>query len=250
MTALYDGLDPTALARRWSLPRVLVLQQTTSTMDEAHALAARGAAAGTLVIAHVQTAGRGRSGGAWVAVEGASILCTLIERPRHTSALDVLSLRVGLGVAASLDPFAPSPVGVKWPNDLIVGGGKVAGVLVEARWRDSRLEWVAIAIGINVGAAPSQHGTARALRAGVARLMVLDAVLGALRGAAAREGPLTHAELAAWTARDRLAGKRITAPVEATVRGVLPTGELALETPNGVAALRSGSVTLAEGETL
>ena len=229
---------------------MLVLPQTTSTMDEAHALAARGAAAGTLVLAHVQTAGRGRSGGSWVAVEGASVLCTLIERPRHTSALDVLSLRVGLSVAAALDAFAAAPVGVKWPNDLIIDSGKVAGILVEARWRDSRLEWVAIAIGINVGAAPSQHGTARALRPGVARLMVLDAVVGALRGAAAKEGPLTQSELAAWSARDRLVGKRITAPVAATVRGILPTGELVLDTPTGEAALRSGSVTLAEGETL
>ena len=250
MTTMYDGLDPTALARRWGLPRVLVRQQTTSTMDEAHALAARGAVGGTLVLAHVQTAGRGRSGGSWAAVEGASILCTLIERPRQTSALEVLSLRVGLNVAAALDQFSASPVGVKWPNDVIIDGGKVAGILVEARWRDARLEWVAIAIGLNVSAAPAQHSVARALRPGTSRLMVLDAVVAALRNAAGHAGSLTEVEMETWAARDRLAGKQIVSPVAAVVRGVLPTGELRLETPSGEAVLRSGSVTLAEGETL
>lgn len=250
MTALYDGLDPTALARRWSLPRVLVVVQTTSTMDEAHALAARGAVAGTLVLAHMQSAGRGRTGGAWVSVEGSSVLCTLVERPSGANALDVLSLRVGLGVAAALDAFAPSPVGVKWPNDIIIDGGKVAGILVEARWREGKPEWVALAIGINVTAAPPQQPNARALLPGSARLMVLDRVLPALRFAAAQAGPLTAAELSAWAARDRLAGKEITGPIAGRVRGVLPTGELYLDTPNGEAALRSGSITLAQGETL
>jgi BirA family biotin operon repressor/biotin-[acetyl-CoA-carboxylase] ligase len=248
--ATYDGLDPTALSRRWLLPRVVVLEKTTSTMDEAHSLAARGALGGTLVLAHSQTAGRGRSGGTWIAVEGASILCTMVERPARPGVLDVLSLRIGLGVASALDSYAEAPVGVKWPNDLIIDGGKVAGILVEARWRDTRLEWVAVAIGINVGAPPSDVSFARGLRAGTSRLEVLDVVIPALRGAAIREGPLSATELAAWAARDRLFGKRIVAPIAGKIRGLLPTGELLVDGQTGEVAIRSGSVTLEPGTTL
>ena len=62
----------------------------------------------------------------------------MIERPRDAAALDVLSLRVGLALAPALDAFAGSAVRLKWPNDLYVGARKLGGILVEARWRDSR----------------------------------------------------------------------------------------------------------------
>lgn len=242
--ALYDGLDATALARRLDLPRVVLLARTSSTMDEAHALAARAAVAGSLVLAHMQTAGRGRSGGTWIGVEGSSILCTLIERPLSPAVVNVLSLRVGLGVAAALDAFADASVGVKWPNDLLIEGGKVAGILIEARWREGRPEWVAIAIGVNVGPPPPEMARARGLRPGTSRLAVLDAIIPAMRAAAQREGPLTEPELASWKQRDRLAGRWVRAPVAGVIGGILPTGELLIETADGPAALRSGSVTM------
>src|SRR5262245_1081458 len=100
---VYDGLDALALTRRLRLPRVVLRNVTTSTMDDAHALAASAAVAGTLVLANAQTAGRGRSGGQWIGVDGESILCTIIERPESADMLSVLSIRVGLAAANALD---------------------------------------------------------------------------------------------------------------------------------------------------
>lgn len=242
--AHYDGLDGTALARRLGVPQVVLLAQTSSTMDEAHARAAQGALPGTMILAESQTAGRGRSGGSWIAVDGDSILCTIIERPATAAALTVLSLRIGLGVAQALDAFADAPVTVKWPNDLFVGDRKVAGILVEARWRDQRPDWVATAIGVNVGAAPSGVPAAGGLRPGTSRLDVLQAIVPPMRDAAQRTGPLSPAELLAWRTRDRLRGRRVSRPVAGEVSGILPTGELVIETAAGPAAVRSGSIIL------
>ena len=241
---LYDGLDSVVLAGRFHLPRVVVFDRTTSTMDEAHALAAGAAPAGTLVLAHMQTHGRGRGGAQWIGIAGSSILCTLIERPSSAAVLDVLSLRVGLGIAAALDAFADQPIGVKWPNDLIVDGGKFAGILIETRWREGRPDWVAIAAGVNVGEAPGEIEGARGLRSGGSRVEVLDAIIPAMRRAAMQEGPLTHAESVAWHGRDQLVGRRVRSPVVGVARGILPTGEVQIETPDGLTALRSGSITM------
>jgi BirA family biotin operon repressor/biotin-[acetyl-CoA-carboxylase] ligase len=82
-------------------------------MDVAHRLAASGAPAGTLVIANEQTAGRGRGGKSWQSSPETGLWLTLIERPADTSGLDVLSIRVGLAAAESLDRFAPEPIRLK-----------------------------------------------------------------------------------------------------------------------------------------
>src|SRR5204863_7213918 len=111
------------------LPGVALLESTTSTLDDAHQLAGDGAPAGTLVIANEQTAGRGRDGKSWQSAPGAGLWLTLIERPKDSSGLSVLSLRVGLIAAEALDRFASEPIRLKWPNDLYVDRGKVGGIL-------------------------------------------------------------------------------------------------------------------------
>ncbi|HEY4671110.1 MAG TPA: biotin--[acetyl-CoA-carboxylase] ligase, partial [Gemmatimonadaceae bacterium] len=149
-SARFDGVRAEALQRLLELPRVELLDSTPTTMDVAHRLAGQGAASGTLVIANEQTAGRGRGGKSWQSSPGAGLWLTLIERPTDSSGLGVLSLRVGLAVAEALDRFAAEPIRVKWPNDLYIDRGKLAGILVEARWREQSVEWVAIGMGINV----------------------------------------------------------------------------------------------------
>jgi BirA family biotin operon repressor/biotin-[acetyl-CoA-carboxylase] ligase len=240
---VYDGADAAALARRLALPRVILLDETTSTMDDAHALAAEGAAAGTLVLAEAQTRGRGRSGGTWDAVRGSAILCTLIERV-PASALDVLSIRAGISVAVSLEPYAPAPVRLKWPNDIIMHDGKLGGILIETRWRDDAPEWVAIAIGLNVGASPPDVPRAVSLESGASRVDVLAAIIPAMRSAAARQGKLTQPELEEWTQRDWLAGRRISSPARGHVRGIVAGGELLVETDKGLETFRAGTVTV------
>lgn len=242
-TATYDGLTGDQLAQRLGLPLVDVHERTESTMDDAHALAAAGAAPGTLVIANEQTAGRGRSGTRWLGEPGASILCTLIERPQATDGLGVLSLRIGLEVAAAIESVAPVALKLKWPNDVYRGDAKLAGILVEARWRDEHLEWVALAIGLNIKA-PADAPNAAELPGDVSRLALLGALIPAMRAAAAAHGPLTEAELATWRERDWLAGRRLRAPVAGTASGITATGELMVDAANGPQAIRSGTVEL------
>jgi BirA family biotin operon repressor/biotin-[acetyl-CoA-carboxylase] ligase len=211
-------------------------------MDEAHALAAAGAAAGTVVLADAQATGRGRNGKRWSSPPR-GVWMTLIERPEDPSALDVLSLRIGLAAARALDQFASEPIRVKWPNDLYVENSKLAGVLVEARWRGSRLDWVAIGLGVNMES-PSDQSAATALEAGTARADVLGALLPELREASVIAGSLTDLEMDEYAARDMARGRECIEPMRGRVAGIAPSGELLVELADSVARVRTGSLVL------
>jgi len=241
----YDGRAGATLMRLLDLPRVEVYDSVTSTMDVAQALADAGAPAGTLVLAEHRTAGRGRGGRAWNSVAGAGIWLALLERPREAEALETLALRVGIRAARVLDRWAAGPVQLKWPNDLFVDGVKLAGVLVESRWRDGRPEWAAIGVGVNLLAPRGVPGAA--LRAGTSRVEVLAELIPALRSAASASGPLTKAELDAFERRDLARGRRCREPAAGTVAGLDAHGGLLITTAAGTAAYRSGSLVLEEG---
>ncbi len=243
--ARYDGVDGEALAGALGLSRVVVFDEVGSTLDVAHALAAQGAAAGTLVLADAQSAGRGRQGRSWASEPGRGIWLTLVERPADARALEVLSLRLGLRAAPVLDAFCDQRVQLKWPNDLYVAGGKLAGILVEARWHADRLDWIAVGFGLNVQVPDGVVGAA-ALRPGTARVDVLRTLVPALRAAARQEGPLRDDELAAFAARDLARGRRCTEPVKGTVRGLDATGALLVDTATGTESVRAGSLVFAE----
>jgi BirA family biotin operon repressor/biotin-[acetyl-CoA-carboxylase] ligase len=224
---------------------VEVFGSTTSTLDVAHRLAGQGAPAGTLVLADEQTAGRGRGGKSWMSVAGSGIWLTVIERPSDSSGLGVLSLRVGMAVAAALDRFAAEPIRLKWPNDLYIDRGKIAGILVEARWREQVVEWVAIGIGVNV-ARPDNLENAAGLETGTSRIEVLSDLVPAVRLAAAAAGPLTPSELEEYNARDLARGKSCVQPALGRVAGITPAGELLVALADSVASFRSGSLVLGE----
>lgn len=245
----WEGLSALELARRCAVPRIELLSETESTQDVAHALAegGGGAPAGTTVLADTQRAGRGRLGRTWTSQPGLGVWCTVLERPVHTDALDLLSLRVGLNAAEALDRFAGERVGVKWPNDLILQRGKLGGILVEARWSGSSLGWVAIGVGVNVIAPPDVAG-ASALARGARRTDVLVEIVRAVRTAAAAQGRFTNDELARFRARDVLAGRRIVSPAAGTVAGITATGSLVVETVRGSEHVRAGTIRLAGEE--
>ena len=230
------------LARALDAPRVILFDSTASTMDEAHALAASGAPAGTVVLADRQTAGRGRGGNRWESERAQGIWMTVIERPNDTRAVDVLSIRLGLRAGRALDRYAASPVRLKWPNDLYVGDRKLAGILVEARWRSSRIDWVAVGIGVNV-LEPVTVPNAAALRPGTDRLEVVAELFPAVRAAANARGPLTPEELREFAARDLAVGRTCVDPASGEVRGINESGELLVDTGAGVRAFRGGSLT-------
>jgi BirA family biotin operon repressor/biotin-[acetyl-CoA-carboxylase] ligase len=213
-------------------------------MDAVHALGAAGESAGTLVLADMQTAGRGRQGNTWWSAASSGIWLTLLERPSDDSGLQVLSLRVGIAAARALDDFAEDTVRVKWPNDLYVGDGKVGGILVEARWRAGRPDWVAIGVGVNLDPPPELPRSA-GLRRGTTRLRVLEALVPAVR-AAVRAGPLDSSELIEYAQRDFARGRRCESPGDGVVEGVTAGGELAVRTAEGLVHYRAGSLVLAE----
>jgi len=241
----YDGATADELASRLALPRVELRETVTSTQDVAHALAEAGALAGTMVLADEQTQGRGRQGRIWTSEPGGGIWLTLVERPTDPASADVLSLRVGLALARSLDRFAVAPVRLKWPNDVYSSGRKLAGVLAEARWRDGAVEWVAVGVGINLRA-PSGQPQAIGLAAGTTRLDVLRAVVPRLRAAAMTPGHLGESELSDFADRDLAAGQGCAQPIPGRVVGIDASGALLINTGARIAAVRAGSLVLQE----
>jgi BirA family transcriptional regulator, biotin operon repressor / biotin---[acetyl-CoA-carboxylase] ligase len=236
------------LQRRLALPRVAYFDEIGSTLDLAHELAEQGAPAGTLVLAGAQTAGRGRMGRSWRSESGAGLWLTMIERPADASGIDVLSLRIGLALAPALDRFASARVMLKWPNDLYVNERKLAGILVEARWRDGAPEWLAIGVGINLRV-PAAEPRAIALVDGVSRDDVLSHVVPALRAAAAMTGTLSTMERDAFAARDRAAGRACVEPVQGIVRGIDANGGLVVDVGSAgseTVVRRAGSLVLQE----
>lgn len=238
----YDGEPVAALASRWSVPDVIAFGAISSTLDVAHVIAPS-AASGTLILANEQTSGRGRHGRRWTSEPGAGVWLTLIERPTDGRALDVLALRCGLEAAESLDVLAGATVGVKWPNDLYVGDAKLAGILIETRWRGTAPEWVAIGFGINVRAPDVPQATG--LLPGTTCLDALDRIVPALRRAAGASGHLSARELTRWRARDVSVGRTATSPADGVVQGISASGELLIAAAGTTSAHRTGSLTFA-----
>ncbi len=239
----YEGMTAAELEARLALPRVDVYDSVGSTMDAAHSAAEAGAPAGTLIVADRQTVGRGRAGRRWSSSAGAGLWLTMVERPDDAAALDVLSLRLGLQLARVLDGFAGETVRIKWPNDLHVAGGKLVGILTEARWHDERPAWAAIGIGINVRV-PADVDGAAGLPDGTNRLDVLLAVVPRLREAALARGALTADELAEYALRDLAIGQPCREPAIGTVAGISSSGELLVRSGAAVGAYRSGSLVM------
>jgi BirA family biotin operon repressor/biotin-[acetyl-CoA-carboxylase] ligase len=120
----------------------LHLREIASTNDRARELAISGAPHGTLVTADAQTAGRGRQGRTWSAPPGSALLMSLVLR----DVPELLTLRAGVAVAGAVGADAR----LKWPNDVLVDGRKVAGMLAEARASEG---WAVLGIGVNVALA-------------------------------------------------------------------------------------------------
>jgi BirA family transcriptional regulator, biotin operon repressor / biotin---[acetyl-CoA-carboxylase] ligase len=214
-------------------PRLHV-REIGSTNERARMLAATGAPHGTLVTAGVQTAGRGRQGRTWVAPPGRALLLSLVLRKTDP----LLPLRAGLAVAELAGPAAR----VKWPNDVLVNGRKVAGVLVEGRPQEG---WAVVGIGVNVALRPDElvdgagtlGRTPGALEAALAEL--LDALTRRLAEPA-------DSTLIALRERDALLGRPVAWGSGAgTAAGIDPRGGLRIRRADGTeTVLDAGEVHL------
>ena len=128
---------------------VIRFDTVDSTQSVAFTLAAEGAPDGTVVVASSQRAGRGRRGRAWLDEPGASLLFSILMRPRlGPSRWPLLSLTTAVAVARALDRVGGVHPSLKWPNDVLVNGRKIAGILLESRLTEHPL--VVIGVGINL----------------------------------------------------------------------------------------------------
>ena len=222
------------------MPR-LHLRATDSTSDRARALAVAGAPHGTLVTCGSQSAGRGRQGRAWVAPPGRALLMSLVLR----EVPPLLTLSSAVAVADVVGAEAA----IKWPNDVLVGGRKVAGILAERRPQEG---WAVLGIGVNVAVRVEDLPAELAGRAAGLGLRpadverVLADLLAALELRLAQE---PAAILEAWRARDALLGREVRwRDGRGVAAGVDDSGRLLVELAGGGrVALDSGEVHLEPG---
>jgi BirA family biotin operon repressor/biotin-[acetyl-CoA-carboxylase] ligase len=219
----------------------LHLRVTTSTSDRARAIAEAGAPHGTLVTAREQTAGRGRQGRRWSTPPGGTIAMSLVLR--ELPALPPLAAAVA--VADAVGPDAR----IKWPNDVLVGGRKVAGILIEGR---PPAGWLVLGIGVNVAVdldelPPELRETAGTL--GRDRRAIEPFLEDLLRALETRLAEPVAEVLDAWRTRDALLDRAVTyappAGGSGIARGVDDEGRLIVETASGErVALSAGEVHL------
>lgn len=221
--------------------RLFIREEVDSTNDEVKRLGIAGAADGMIVIADKQTAGRGRRGAAWVSPPGEALAFSLLVRPTEPMALwPRLALASGLAVAEALEAHGVI-AGIKWPNDVWVGGRKICGVLVEAA---GNFAIIGIGVNVNIAGFPEALAdTATSLRLETGqpldRAEVLASILRRLDHRRHQIGAGYPALLDAVRTRCVLTGKRIRlvaadGPREGFCEGIGPGGELLLSTPNGL----------------
>jgi len=196
-----------------------------STSDLARDLANRGTPEGTLVLAEEQVAGRGRLGRRWYAPHGSSLLMSLVFYPKlEPSQAQRLTMACALATAEAITQTTGLPVGLKWPNDLLVNGRKVAGILTETAVTGQRLAFVIVGMGINVNfdrallhdVAP--QGSTLASEAGhnISRQALLGTILQQIEARMpAIYQPETLQE--AWSSRLQTLGNRVTVTNQGTI---------------------------------
>ncbi len=223
---------------RIGTPRVH-FRLTDSTNARARELAGRGAPHGTVVTAAEQSAGRGRQGRTWTAPVGRGLLCSVLIRdpPR------LLPLAAGVAVAVAVGPDAE----IKWPNDVLLGGRKVAGILVEARLQE---RWAVVGIGLNVALREADFPMELRDRAGTLGLEpdaiepTLDALMRALARWLAAD---SDAVLEAVRGRDAVLGRPVRWGGRTGVgAGVDDDGRLVVRTEDGEVRLDAGEVHLGD----
>ncbi|MBN2255066.1 MAG: biotin--[acetyl-CoA-carboxylase] ligase [Deltaproteobacteria bacterium] len=127
------------------------LRETVSTNTFARELASNGAAEGTLVVSETQTGGKGRLGRTWFSPFGEGIYLSFILRPAVSPAeAPKLTLMTAVALAETLHSGAGLHVSIKWPNDILIGGKKLAGILTEISTEMDAVDYVVIGLGINV----------------------------------------------------------------------------------------------------
>jgi BirA family transcriptional regulator, biotin operon repressor / biotin---[acetyl-CoA-carboxylase] ligase len=229
-----------------------------STNTAAMAAAAEGAPEGSVFLAEEQTAGRGRGAHAWQSPRSTGIYCSVIVRPAlPPSEVLVLSLAAGLAVKAAVQQVdSRVTADLKWPNDVLIGGKKVCGILTEMNAEATRVRYIVIGIGINVNQASFPKdlpATSLRLVTGSewSRVDVAAALLKSLdreyrqllEDRDARESILRRfTESSSWVRGKNVRIEDNGTAFEGTTEGLDPRGFLQVRTGQGIQIVLSGTV--------
>jgi BirA family biotin operon repressor/biotin-[acetyl-CoA-carboxylase] ligase len=241
------------------LGSVRYYERIGSTNDAALSWAVAGCPDLALVVANEQTAGRGRGDRRWHTPRGSALAFSLILRGAGSgSGLAHLTGLGGLAVSHALDKLYSLPAQVKWPNDVLAAGKKLAGVLAEAHWSGERLKWIVLGTGINVSPAsvppPEQLDfpatcVESALGHNIERTELLGAVLAEILEWRGRLG--TPEFVQAWQTSLAYLGKWVQvipgsgAPLKGQLIGLDPEGGLRIRLHSGSErVLRFGEIRL------
>ncbi len=240
----------------WRLEEYAAL---ASTSDTCIARAKAGEAAGLAVMAGQQTEGRGSRGRQWVSAPGNLALSVLLRPDIKAAESGVFALLAGIGVAEGLKEFLPGGVFMlKWPNDVLLGGAKLAGLLIDAAPVQDRIDWLVIGIGVNILHRPEIPGRSTTAMAEHGARVEAPAV-----GEAVLER-LTHwlgilAEYGAvriiqdWLSRAHPVGTLLEVKtqhrtVTGAFAGLSPAGELLLSVENRIEKFSTGEILLGTRE--
>jgi BirA family biotin operon repressor/biotin-[acetyl-CoA-carboxylase] ligase len=231
------------------------LGTTTSTMDEVARFADEGAPEGLVVVADEQTAGRGRVGRTWISRPGSGLYCSILLRPTVLpSRLAVLPLTVGVAVAEAVESTAQVACQLKWPNDVWIGGRKVAGILTTAKSSGEVVDSVVLGIGVNVSAEakdlpPGATSVLAASGRSIAPMELLPVLIDRLN---TRLPPILHSsippDLDGWRRRAALMGVSVAIldggkTFHGVMRGVDDAGALLLESDGTLRRVVAGELT-------
>lgn len=134
--------------------------ETGSTNDEAYSLGIGGAPEWTVVIADNQKKGKGRMQRTWYSPPGSNIYTSVILRPRiQSSKASQIPIVAGLAVAKTLKNYCPHKISIKWPNDVLIDGRKVCGILTQIKLSGKGVDFIVLGIGINVNIGCDQFPT-------------------------------------------------------------------------------------------
>ena len=231
-----------------------------STNTAAMKAAAEGAPEGSTFLAEEQTAGRGRGAHSWQSARSTGIYCSVVLRPAlPPSDVLVLSLAAGLAVRAAIEQVREDvEADLKWPNDLLIAGKKVCGILTEMNAEPTRVRYVVVGIGINANQSSfpeelEQEATSLKLTAGSewSRVELAAALLKSLdreyrwliEKPDARQSILRRfAERSSWVRGKRVRVAENGSKVEGTTEGLDELGFLQVRTAQGLQTILSGTV--------
>ncbi|MDR6224459.1 biotin--[acetyl-CoA-carboxylase] ligase [Desmospora profundinema] len=241
-----EEIKPELHTRRFG-KEIRYWRQVASTQPLAHEWAREGAAEGSLVITEEQTQGRGRLGRIWHSPPYSGIWMSLVLRPAiPLTQAPQLTLMASVAVTRALRRVTGLDIRIKWPNDLLIDGKKICGILTELRGEQDQVQYVVLGMGINVNVTPDfwpeelkGKGTSLAIAGGrtYRRVELITAILKELEGI--YEGFLTHG-----FEPIRILWEEYAAMLGTTIRAHTPHGEVTGEAigldPTGALILRQG----------